>query len=220
MKIYALLLSLTLFSCGQVTAQVPVTQAIPGTVTLKHDYYTANFDTVKLYPAMVQWWDTKPMLTCPIRLKREGNKFTPDPLLPNYTNLDKNYVASGYDRGHNMDAFDNECFLSGLIQCFYFSNVVAQTPRLNRGDWKSLEEYTRHDVISNDSVCVWCGSIGASKKIGIVTVPTKCWKVLYTKRLNKYEAFVFNNDASAPIGIDGHRVSVDSVFKLTGIRIK
>lgn len=203
-------------SCNQVKAQESHLQ---GTVTIKHDFYTTIFDTVKLYPVLVQWWDTKSMLTCSIRLKR-GNKFTPDPLLPNYTNLDRNYVRSGYDRGHNMDAFDNECFLNGLVQCFYFSNICPQAPHLNRGDWKILEDYTRKSVLANDSVYVWCGSIGSLKKIGIVTVPTKCWKILYTKKTNKYEAFVFNNDESESIGIDGHRVSVDSVFKLTGIKIK
>ena len=219
MKLLVLFLVLCVLSCSQVRAQSPANYQ-QNTVVLKHSFYTTTFDTVKLYPAMVQWWDTKDMLTCPIRLKRAGNRFTPDPLLPQYTNLDKYYIGSGYDRGHNMDAFDNECFLNGLVQCFYFSNICPQAPRLNRGDWKSLEEYTRHDVISNDSVCVWSGSIGALKKIGIVTVPTMCWKVLYTKKLNKYEAFVFNNDQSDPIGIDGHRVSVDSIFSLTGIKIK
>jgi endonuclease G len=218
MKLFILSLSLALsvISCGQVKAQEQTPQ---GVVILKHDFYTAVFDTVKFYPILVQWWDTKSMLTCPIRLKR-GNKFTPDPLLPNYTNLDRYYVGSGYDRGHNMDAFDNECFVNGLVQCFYFSNITPQAPRLNRGDWKSLEEYTRKDVLANDSVCVWSGSIGSLKKIGIVTVPTRCWKVLFTKNTGKYEAFVFDNDESEPIGIGGHRVSVDSVFKLTGIKIK
>ena len=101
-----LLVILCVFSCSQIKAQAPVTsQSI---VVLKHDFYVTSFDTIKLYPIMVQWWDTKNMLTCPIRLKR-GNKFTPDPLLPKYTDLDKNYIGSGYDRGHNMDAFDNEC---------------------------------------------------------------------------------------------------------------
>jgi endonuclease G, mitochondrial len=202
---------------NQPGAQPGAPNQITDTITLKHKFYTTTYDTVKRYPILVQWLMTKSMLNCPIRLKR-GNDFEPDPLLPQYTNLKADYPGSGYDRGHNMDAFDNECDMTGLIECFYFSNICPQAPRLNRGDWKALEEYTRKQVLANDSIYVWCGSIGNLKKIKSFTVPIQCWKVLYTKKTDKYEAFLFNNDNSNPRGIDGHRVSCDSIFKLTGIK--
>ncbi|MGD1045745.1 MAG: DNA/RNA non-specific endonuclease [Bacteroidota bacterium] len=48
------------------------------------------------------------MLDCDKRFKR-SNKFRPDPLIPEYTELDNDYKNSGYDRGHQMDAFDCGC---------------------------------------------------------------------------------------------------------------
>ena len=128
------------------------------TVTLKHTYYTSTFDTSKHIPIVVKWWLTKEMVSCSGRVQRT-NKFTLDPKLPACTNLSRDYAGSGYDRGHNMSAEDNACSETGMKECFYFSNMCPQTPRLNRGIWKSLETYTRELARQNDSILVWCGSV-------------------------------------------------------------
>lgn len=189
------------------------------TITIKHKSYTTTFDTVKHYPVLVQWTVTKSSLQCSKRLERK-DVFTPDPKLIKHTKLMFDYVGSGYDKGHNMSAYDNGCDSASLYECFFFSNMTPQTPRLNRGDWKELEEYTRKLALANDNVKVWCGSFGEAKKIGSLSIPTYCWKVLYTKKNKKYEAFLFKNDQSSPTTLDFHRVTCDSVYKLTGFKIK
>jgi endonuclease G, mitochondrial len=188
------------------------------TISIKHTYYTAAFDTVKHYPVIVRWWVCKNMLDCRERIDRK-DAFYKDPLIPKYTALSNDYDGSGYDRGHNMPAYDNECDTLGLKECFYYSNMTPQTRRLNRGDWKEVEDYTRDIVLKYDSVKVWCGSVGSKAKIGDVSVPTQCWKVLYIKKLKSFEAFIFENDTSKSATIASHRTTTTQIKKLTNINV-
>lgn len=186
-------------------------------VVLKHTNYTTHFSKSKRYPVLVEWTTTKAMVGCPTPLKRKDN-FKPDPQLPVETNIAADYVKSGYDRGHVMPAADNLCQTPAVQdECFYFSNMVAQTHRLNAGDWKSLETATRDWALLGD-VKVWSGSIGEEKKIGSVSVPVKCWKVVLIKGSNKKMAFLFNNDLSAPDGFQNNEVPVTEIEKLTGFK--
>lgn len=187
------------------------------TVIIHHKYYTTSFDTVRYYPVLVNWWLYKSMLDCTEKLKRT-NKFTFDPDLSKYTNLLRDYRKSGYDRGHNMTAYENSCNRQGEIECFYFSNIVPQTPSLNRGAWKALENHTRDLVMKYDSVEVWCGSMGYMTKIGRVTVPERCWKILYIKKLNRHEAYIFYNDRSHS-ELKEHVTSLEYINNMTGFNI-
>ena len=70
-------------------------------VVLSHKLFTTHYSKSKHYPVKVEWWITKKSLTCPVKVKR-GDKFIPDPKLPAETNLQADYVGSGFDRGHNL----------------------------------------------------------------------------------------------------------------------
>jgi endonuclease G, mitochondrial len=189
-------------------------------VILKHTNYTSTFSISKKYPVMVEWWVTKSMVSCPTPLKRKDN-FKADPLLPAHTNIAKDYVGSGFDRGHMMPAADNLC-QTQLIQdeCFYFSNMSAQYHSLNAGDWKSLETLTREEAKVKDSIHVWTGNIGEIKRIGSVAVPKYCWKVIHIKKENKWSAYLFENNTSKPDGIKNNEVKVEEITKLTGITFR
>jgi len=188
-------------------------------ITLKHKAYTTYYSKSKHYPVKVEWWITKSSLTCPVKVKR-GDKFIPDPLLPAETNLQADYTGAGFDRGHNMPAADASCDQVANDESFYFSNMTAQYPSLNRGDWKTLEMLSRELALKDDSIKVWCGSIGIANKIGTTSVPTKCWKVIYTKKTKEYIAFIFDNNTTKADGINNNKVSVADVEKLTGFKFK
>jgi endonuclease G len=190
------------------------------TVVIKHTNYTSTFSISKKYPVMVEWWVTKSMVSCPQPLKRKDN-FKPDPKLISHTDIAKDYTGSGFDRGHMMPAADNLC-QTQLVQdeSFYFSNMSAQTPQLNRGDWKSLESFTRNETKIKDSVHVWVGNIGEIKKIGRVSVPKYCWKVIYVKKDDRWSAYLFENNTSKPDGFKNNEVSVGEITKLTGITFR
>jgi endonuclease G len=190
------------------------------TVRLKHTNYVSVFDKGKLYPMYVEWWVTKSMVTCTTPLKRKDN-FKPDPLLVKETDIAKDYVNSGTDRGHMMPAADNLCQTQQIQdECFYFSNMAAQYHSLNAGDWKSVETLTRQLASEKDSLHVWCGNIGEVKRVGRVAVPEKCWKVIYIKSTKEWRAFLFINDTSKPDGYSNNEVDVKVIEKLTGLKFK
>jgi DNA/RNA endonuclease G (NUC1) len=96
--------------------------------------------------------------------------------------------------------------------------MIPQTHRLNAGDWKSLETATRNWALISAKVRVWSGAIGEQKKIGLVSVPTQCWKVVQVA--GKWHAYLFNNDLSNPDGINNNKVLKEDIEKLTGLKFK
>jgi len=187
-------------------------------VILKHQNYTSHFSKSKRYPVMVQWETTTAMVGCPTPLKRKDN-FKPDPQLVDETNIAYYYLKSGYDRGHVMPAADNLCQTPQIQdECFYFSNMIPQTHRLNAGDWKSLETATRNWALISAKVRIWSGAIGEQKKIGLVSIPTQCWKVVNIA--DKWTAYLFNNDLSNPDGFNNNEVPLSQIEKLTGFKFK
>ena len=189
-------------------------------VVLKHTNYTSHFSKSKRYPVMVEWWETRAKIGCPNPIPRKDN-FKPDPQLVAETDLAKDYVGSGFDRGHLMPAKSNQCQTPAIQdECFYFSNMVAQYHRLNAGDWKSLETLTRDVALENDSVKVWCGNFGEAKRIGKVAVPTNCWKVIYVVKTKEWLCFLFDNNTSKPDGINNNRVEKSDIEKLTKFKFK
>lgn len=189
-------------------------------LVLKHTNYTSHFSKSKKYPVIVEWWETKAKVSCPNPLPRK-DAFQPDPQAILETDIKADYVGSGYDRGHMSPAASNQCQTTGVqIESFYMSNMSAQTHRLNAGDWKSLEVLTREISSKQDSVHIWAGNVGEIKKIGRVSVPKQCWKVVYVKASNEWMAFLFENDQSNPDGINNNKVDLTDIEKLTGLKFK
>lgn len=190
------------------------------TIRIKHTNYTTVFSKTKYYPVKVEWWVTKSMVGCEKPLKRKDN-FKPDPQLPKETDLLKDYVGSGTDRGHMMPAADNLCQTQQVQdECFYFSNMSAQYHSLNAGDWKSLETLTRQLALQNDSIRVWCGNVGEIKRIGKVAVPKQCWKVIYIKKTKEWKSYLFDNTTNKPDGIENNLVKLQVIEELTGFKFK
>lgn len=190
----------------------------PDTVTLTHKYYSTTFSKAKGFPVVVKYWLTRAMLSCETRVKRT-NAFKTDPQLPEYTNLKNAYTKSGYDRGHNMPAEDNRCDPVGMKECFYYSNMTPQTHSLNAGSWKTLEERERSEAMRHDSVLVWCGSVATEqRKIGRVSVPEYCWKIIFVKSKRSTGAYSFRNDKSPSRPLESYMVSADSIQNLSGFR--
>lgn len=200
------------------------------TVHIVHTNYTTVYSKSLKYPLLVEWWDTRAKVQCTNPEARK-DQFAPDPQDVNDTKIQADYDSAnkahkrmglkGFDRGHMCPAADNLCQTPKVqTECFYFSNMAPQYHALNAGDWKSLETAERQWSIQNDSVHIWCGSLGRSEVFGpdSLAVPVKCWKVLFIVRTNEWLAYLFNNLDEKQTGINPHRVDVKVIVQLTGFK--
>jgi len=187
------------------------------TVTLRHQRYTSHFVNSAHIPWVVEYTLRKKDVQCAHPLVRTDN-FAPDPFDNDATNLDDDYKGQGYDRGHNMPAADNSCNTQAMNECFYFSNMFPQTGRLNRGVWKQLEEQERDMAIHSDSIYVWIGNYGISKKIGPhkVVVPKYCWKVIYDFKTEEWSAYIFPNTTTVKGKPEDFVTTVDDIRAKSG----
>jgi endonuclease G len=189
------------------------------TVRLKHHNYVSVYSKSLHYPIIDEWWITRDKVNGK-HLPRK-DQFQKDPLLPVETDVLEDYHHSGYDRGHLSPAIDNETLGdSVLTECFFMSNMIPQPHSLNAGDWKSVETWSDDLAKKYDSIHVWAGGFGSLKKIGKVTVPKYCWKIIYIQRTKEYEVYLFNNIDVPQTGMNSHKVDIDDVQKLTGLKIK
>ncbi len=110
------------------------------------------------------------------------NDFRPDPNLPKtfarITPAD--YTGSGFDRGHLCPSADRSSSPEANSQTFFMTNIIPQTPDLNRNVWNDFETYSR-DLVKKNRVDLYVvagcyGDKGRLKKK--IVVPTNCWKVI------------------------------------------
>jgi len=113
-------------------------------VVIGHMNYKTTFSKHHRYPTHVEWWVTRAKLDCKNPVSRT-DKFLPDPQLRKDSDIDDDYVKSGFDRGHLSPAADARCNITHMAESFYFTNMAPQYPGLNRGQWKNLEEWTREN---------------------------------------------------------------------------
>ena len=188
------------------------------TVCLNHTYYTTYFSKSKHYPVLTEWYLTKAMISCNDKIVR-SNKFTYDPLLKPYTNLDKDYRGAGVDRGHQMSFEDNACNALGSTECFYFSNMSGQEHSLNIGAWKTLEGLCRTLAGEYDSIFIWTGNIGNLGTFGVdkVVKPEFCFKVYYVKKTGLIQAYLFRNDTQKKT-LEFYKVDVKTIEQLTNYK--
>jgi len=151
-----------------------------------------------------------------------SGKFTADPKIKTDIVKNKDYVKSGYDKGHLAPAGDMGWSLTAMTESFYFSNISPQVPSFNRGVWRKLEELVRSWAVENKSVYVVTGPvltnglsiIGDNK----VSVPEYFYKVIldYNEPYVKGIGFIIpNNNSSEPLQY--FAITIDSVEIFTHI---
>jgi len=71
----------------------------------------------------------------------------------------EDYKYSGYDRGHLKPAGSSKTSKEEMSESFLLSNISPQYPQINRGTWKSIEEYERKLLNYYDSLNINTGTI-------------------------------------------------------------
>ena len=115
----------------------------------------------------------------------------------------RDYVKSGWDRGHLAPAGDFKANQFNENSTFSFANAAPQNRSLNRGHWDKLENFERQSAIQHNGITVITGVI-ASKENYIghgVGVPDYFWKIILWKepsgKINNL-AFLASNVPSIP----------------------
>jgi len=134
--------------------------------------YKANFSNDFREPRYVSYYLYKGGGDC------DRSKFSfinDDDRLETATDLD--YKGSHYDKGHlaNAQDFAFDCVKDELT--FRYYNCLPQTANLNRGVWKVKETQIR-EWSQTEKLYIICGGLFGNKKIGKITVPSYCWKVV------------------------------------------
>ena len=142
----------------------------------KMDIYTSYYSFKMKNPLMVVYNLHKGGGDC----SRKDFHFKRDTILGKRLAIPQDYASSGYDEGHlaNAEDFAYNCIFDK--ETFHFWNCCPQTPQLNRGIWKTMEDNVRN-ISLTDSLLILCGSIYGTKTIGGgVYVPEQCWKIVYS----------------------------------------
>jgi endonuclease G len=107
--------------------------------------------------------------------------FSPDTRLPDAFRRIQyfDYSGSGFDRGHLVPSADRFANKRLNEETFLMTNIVPQTPALNRGPWEKFESYARRQARRGSDVYQIAGVYGELRTLrNKVTVPTNCWKVI------------------------------------------
>lgn len=150
--------------------------------------------------------------------------FREDPRVPpQYRSTLKDYVGSGYDRGHIAPAADMPYSVESMSESFFLTNMMPQVPGNNRGIWKYTEELTRYYAQKYGQVYVITGTIFDPRfpmAIGNnVQVPTYVWKIIIDPRNVRSIAFLYPNQKLDPKDIEKYIVSIGEIEDFTGINI-
>lgn len=107
--------------------------------------------------------------------KRDNDHFVGTSL----TLHDKDYIHSGYDRGHMVPAEDFAYSDSLQKLTFSYYNCVPQNPKLNRGKWKKYEAKVRK-LSQKDTLVIICINQYKYTYLDHFNVPEVCYKFVYT----------------------------------------
>jgi len=188
---------------------------------ITHCYYSIGYDATAKEPAWVYYHLTRARLDSAV-LARKG-RFVSDPKTSDPQGNDKDYAGSRYDKGHMVPCEDMSFDELAMKETFYYSNCVPQTSKLNRGQWKNLEQLVRNWTMDNDALDVIAGPVleRGLKRLGKnqVVIPVRCYKVVldYHSVPPKAIAFVMPNQDQALAPVQSYVYSIDEVEALTGI---
>jgi endonuclease G len=131
---------------------------------------------------------------------------------------DKDYLKSGYDKGHlaNAEDFAFDCKKDELT--FRYYNCLPQTPNMNRGVWKQYETKIR-ELSKTDSLLVICGGrFKDIKKIGDnCAVPDHCFKIVKSLSTGKLIYVVYFDNV--PKDAKANEITIDELLNRLGYQL-
>ncbi len=135
---------------------------------------------------------------------RYSGNFITDTTLPIgfYRVKHSDHTNSGYDRGHLVRSEERTKTIEDNKSTFILTNIIPQTPDLNRGVWLNLEYYCE-DLCKKDNKLLYviAGGINRTKNtIGNqIVVPDSCFKIVVV--LEKGQSLLDVNESTQIISV-------------------
>jgi endonuclease G len=210
----------------------------PDNYLVKRKQFALSYNNSKGTPNWTSWHLSKAWLGKVTR----GNPFAPDTSLPKgfFIVRPTDYRSSGFDRGHLCPAGDRSASREDMDATFLMSNMIPQSPKVNRGPWEKLEAYCRDQARDrNQELYIVAGPSGRGGtgekgpkdflrgRGGKIEVPKSCWKVVLIlpagvkdprKVTTEARAFgvIMPNTQTVDTNWRNSAVTVADVEKLTG----
>jgi endonuclease G len=168
--------------------------------------------------------------------------FAADNTLPSgfYKASSTSYTSSGFDRGHMCPSEDRDSTSTDNAATFLMTNMMPQSPNLNRITWVALEDYCRTLMNAGNELYIISGGYGSGGTgsnggitttiaSGKIAVPSSCWKVILvlpigTNDLSRVSTSTRviavnmpNNQTVNSLSWGNYRLSVDALESLTGL---
>jgi endonuclease G len=138
--------------------------------------------------------------------------------------VDRDYVGSGFARGHMAPAEDFSRSKTAIKSTFILSNVVPQRQGVNGGRWAQLELIVRNLARQAGRAYVFTGPIYEDDRVDVigaheVGVPTHTFKVILTigpADEKKMYAVIMPNDEDVDQSVNAFVTTVRAVEQKTG----
>lgn len=185
--------------------------------------YTLLYDTAYRQAAWVAYLLTREDVRRRGAKRRNAFRCDPEVVARGWpTAVDRDYAGSGFDRGHLLPSADRDDSRAENDATFYLSNVSPQYPKLNRNQWRLLEEQVRRWADRYDSIYVVTGGElepGLRRIRGGTGIPRHYFKALLARAEKGWRAIAFRlpNVASPEGSWTDYSLSVDRLEELTGI---
>lgn len=196
--------------------------SVPASVpSAEKDYvgFTVNFNPQRHTPNSVSWVLHRDET---YGQSARGNAFWTDDEVEGCPDT-KDYVRSGFDRGHMCPAGEQKWSEEAMHNSFVMTNICPQKHDLNNGAWKTLEDKERLWA-QRDSVLVivagpiYNGDHGDVIGESGVAVPDAFYKVLFAPYADPVRAigFVYPN-MKCTGNMENYSTTVDEVERITGL---
>lgn len=137
------------------------------------------------------------IMTSSIHIKSRP-EFYPENNIPvKYRSYPNDYIRSGYDRGHMANHADFDYSADAVYLTYSMSNIVPQSPDVNRHTWVKAEKYERlmAKKLGNVSVINGIEYTNNPSRIGKhqIAIPQAFWKIVYNDNKNYKKCFKYTN---------------------------
>jgi DNA/RNA endonuclease G (NUC1) len=206
----------------------------PNNYLLIKDQFVVSYNRTRLLPNWVSWHLDDDWIRS--NAEREGSFFMDDKLPKKWKKaMPSQYLRSGFDRGHLCPAGDRTRSVEDQEATFVMTNIIPQSPLLNRGLWAEIEKECRALTRNGYELYIYSGVHGiggigengyAELLTGGIYIPGYVWKVIVVLPEGSRDAarvdaatqvitlLIPNRDASNYRPLDEFVVSLNELEKL------